>query len=106
MKDWAEESPASNSQLPDQAPQTQDRAAEQNAWASKVDSGLEKKQEGPAEERKEVEQIGSANPLTGSKQTEAAGWSKREDKLLKKAVKKYKELGFARISQEVEGKSK
>ena len=106
MKDWAEESPASKSELPHQGVQTQNWANKEDAWVEKVGSDHEKKQMEPVEEQKEVEQIGSANPLTGSKPTETPRWSKREDKLLTTAVKKYKELGFTRISQEIEGKSK
>lgn len=52
------------------------------------------------------EDNGSENPNAGANASKDHGWSRRDDKLLRKAIKKFGDQGFSRIAQEIEGKSK
>lgn len=68
---------------------------------------LEEQKAEPTESRDEDQiAVGSSKMNLKMAPLQIGNWSKREDKLLKKAVRKYHHLGFSRISQELEGRSK
>jgi len=49
---------------------------------------------------------GSGDPEPSKDTPTKPNWTKREDKMLKKAIKLYKDQGFSRIAQEVIGRTK
>jgi hypothetical protein len=106
MKDWSEITPLQKTPIDDDAPNLDKNEPSQKYGSSSPASERKRRISFVNEGEEATKKVGSVNPPSQFEATIERKWRRREDKLLKKAVQKYKDEGFTRIAKEIEGRSK